>query len=222
MYRSIEHSQVVTTNNCNALTGLHTLNVTVTISHKIKSSSSVFTGRFLACYTLNHTHDCLTSWLINYLSYANSLSSFFTLTLGQSQRQSYVTTDGQSASLPWNEAPVWGFRPDFYYCQTAAGLLMWSALSDERTDLSFTIAAGPRQRSHFRIRVPWHSWPYFTVSDSRLPFTSPPATRRVTVEVFEPASTRGLTYGLVWPPFITLRDPYRKHRLKGFQFAYLS
>jgi hypothetical protein len=31
---------------------------------------------------------------------------------------------------------------------------------------------------------------YFTVSDSRLPFSSPPTTRRVTVEVFDPAFTR--------------------------------
>jgi hypothetical protein len=35
--------------------------------------------------------------------------------------QSYVTTDGQSASLSWNKAPIWGLRPDFYYCQTVAG-----------------------------------------------------------------------------------------------------
>jgi hypothetical protein len=47
---------------------------------------------------------------------------------------------------------------------------MWGALSDERTDMSFIIAAGPRQRSHFRVLVPWDSWSYFTVSDSRLPF----------------------------------------------------
>jgi hypothetical protein len=32
---------------------------------------------------------------------------------------------------------------------------MLGALSDERTGLSFTIAAGPRQRNHFRVRVPW-------------------------------------------------------------------
>jgi hypothetical protein len=31
---------------------------------------------------------------------------------------------------------------------------------------------------------------YFTVSDSRLPFSSPPTTRRLTVEVFDPSSTR--------------------------------
>jgi hypothetical protein len=78
----------------------------------------------------------------------------------------------------------------FYYCQTVAGLLTWGALSDERTGLSFTIAAGLRQRSHFRVRVPWDSRPYFTASDSRLPFSSPSTTRRVKVEVFDATSTR--------------------------------
>jgi hypothetical protein len=31
---------------------------------------------------------------------------------------------------------------------------MWGALSDERTDLPFTIAAGLRQRSHSGVLVP--------------------------------------------------------------------
>jgi hypothetical protein len=48
----------------------------------------------------------------------------------------------QSVSLTWNEAPIWGLRPDFYYRETVPGLLIWGALSDERTGLSFTIAAG--------------------------------------------------------------------------------
>jgi hypothetical protein len=83
--------------------------------------------------------------------------------------------------------------------------------------LSFTIAAGPRQRSHSQVRVPRDSWPYFTVSDSRRPqpggpspriyiaqeqgglvippstrffFSLLPTTRRTTVEVFDPASAR--------------------------------
>jgi hypothetical protein len=43
--------------------------------------------------------------------------------------------------------------------------------------LSFTIATGQRQRIHSRVRVPWDSRPYFTVSDSRLHFLSPPTTR---------------------------------------------
>jgi hypothetical protein len=62
--------------------------------------------------------------------------------------ESYVTTDGQSASVSWNKAPTWGLRSDLYYCQRVASLLMWDALSDERTGLSFKTAAGPRQRSH--------------------------------------------------------------------------
>jgi hypothetical protein len=70
------------------------------------------------------------------------------------ESESYVTTDGQPASLSWNKAPIWGLRPDIYYCPTVAGLLIWGALSDERTGLSFTIATGLRQRSHFRFRVP--------------------------------------------------------------------
>jgi hypothetical protein len=41
-----------------------------------------------------------------------------------------------------------------------------------------------------RAVFPWDSRPYFTVSNLRLPFSSPPAIRRVTVEVFDPASTR--------------------------------
>jgi hypothetical protein len=40
---------------------------------------------------------------------------------------------------------------------------MWGAISDDMTVLSFRIAAGLRQRSHYLIRVPRGS-----VSDSRL------------------------------------------------------
>jgi hypothetical protein len=94
--------------------------------------------------------------------------------LVESESESYVTTDGQSASLSWNKAPIWGLRPDLYYCQNVAGLLMWGALSDERMGLSFTFAAGPRQRSCSRARVPWDSRPHFTVSDSCLLFCSLP------------------------------------------------
>jgi hypothetical protein len=112
-----------------------------------------------------------------------------------SESESYVTTNSQSASLSWNKAPIWGLRPDFYYRRTVAGLLMWGTLSDGRTGLSFTIAAGPCQRSHSLVRASLDSQPYFTVSDLRLPISSPPATRRVTVEVFDPTSTRVTEFG---------------------------
>jgi hypothetical protein len=48
-----------------------------------------------------------------------------------SESESYITTDGQSASPSWNKGPIWDLRPDFYYCQTVAGLLMWGALSED-------------------------------------------------------------------------------------------
>jgi hypothetical protein len=54
----------------------------------------------------------------------------------------------------WNKTPILCLRPDLDYCLTVAGLLIWGALSDERTGLSFAIATGPRQRSHFWVRVP--------------------------------------------------------------------
>jgi hypothetical protein len=110
--------------------------------------------------------------------------------LSRNESKSYVTTDGQSASLSWPKAPIWDLRPDFYYSQTVERLLMWDAISDEKMGLSFAVVAGPRQRIHSWVPVPWDSSPYYTVSDSRLPFSSPPTTRRATVEVFEPASTR--------------------------------
>jgi hypothetical protein len=100
------------------------------------------------------------------------------------ESESHVTTDRQSAST------LLGLRPDLYYCLTISGLLIWGALSDERTGLPFAIATGPRQRSLSRVQVPWDLRPYFTASHLRLPFWSPPTTRRVTLEVFDPASTR--------------------------------
>jgi hypothetical protein len=99
----------------------------------------------------------------------------------QSQSQSHITTDGHSVSKSWCRALIWGSWPDIFYCLTFTVLILWVALSDERTGLSFVYAAGPCQHSLSRVRVPWNS---------RLPFLSPPTTRRVTVEVFDPASTQ--------------------------------
>jgi hypothetical protein len=69
-----------------------------------------------------------------------------------------------------------------YWC----GVLWW-----EETNLSFTISAGPRQRSHFRVQVALDFSPYFTVLEPRLQFSSPPTTRRATMGVFDLSSTRG-------------------------------
>jgi hypothetical protein len=89
--------------------------------------------------------------------------------------------------------PSGAYDQIFITCVTVTVLFLWGALSDKRSGLSFVYAAGPCQRSLSRVRVPWDSRPYFTVSHLRLPFSSPPMTRRVTVEVFGPASTRVVT-----------------------------
>jgi hypothetical protein len=112
--------------------------------------------------------------------------------------------------------PIWGSWPDIYNCLTITVLFLWGALSDERTGLSFVYAAGPCQRNLSRVRVSWDSRPYFTVSDLRLPVSSPPTTRRTTVEVFDPASTRGLSHCLLAPmvsKITPLHGPHRKQSL---------
>jgi hypothetical protein len=72
------------------------------------------------------------------------------------ESESYVTTDGQSASLSWYKKPIRGLRSDFYFRTeygihlTVTFLIPWGALSDERTGLSFVCAVGLCQRSLFR------------------------------------------------------------------------
>jgi hypothetical protein len=110
--------------------------------------------------------------------FKSSLNGDFLQTAYSCQSESHVTTDGQSVLVSSTRQ---GLRPDFYYCQTVAGLLMWCAVSDEKTCLSFTIAASPRQRSHFWVWVPRDSWPHFIDSPpptwrARSPYLYPPRT----------------------------------------------
>jgi hypothetical protein len=60
-------------------------------------------------------------------------------------------TDGGSACLSWNKAPIWVLRPDLYYCQTVAGLLMWGAFFDEATGLSFARVTVNNDKSVVRM-----------------------------------------------------------------------
>jgi hypothetical protein len=64
-------------------------------------------------------------------------------------KQSYVTTDSQLASLSWNKAPIWGLRPDLYYCQTVTGLLMRTGLSFARVTVSSNESVVSMYNLHF-------------------------------------------------------------------------
>jgi hypothetical protein len=136
-----EYSWVIATINYN------TFKITVTITHKITSS----TLQLFSCLLNSLPPMASQLWLHN--------STWSTCT------ESCVMTNSQSASLSQNKAPTWGLRPDFYYCLTVKGFLMWGTVSDVRMGLSFTTAAGPRQRSHSWVWDPWDSRPNFTVSD---------------------------------------------------------
>jgi hypothetical protein len=126
--------------------------------------------------------------LRNQAQFHNSVSpSFCNPAVNSSQSQSHIPTDGWSVSQSvMVSSPIWGSCPGIYYCLTFMVLFLWGAFSDERTGLSFIYAAGPCQRSLSRVRVPRDTRLYFTVSDLRLTFSSPPTTRTVTVEVFDP------------------------------------
>jgi hypothetical protein len=134
----IEHLQNVTTNNyeqphwvthskvyCNYSTHTHIVSSVFTICCLVAAPNG---GRSLSSGLPNSHPPQLPASQFSQLQ----LSTDWITT---QKSQSYVTTDGQSASLSWNKAPIW--RPDLYYCQTVAGLLVWGALSDERTGLSF-------------------------------------------------------------------------------------
>jgi hypothetical protein len=107
---------------------------------------------------------------------------------------------------------ILGQRPKFCYCHTVSCLLMWGALSGENAGLSFTTAGGPRQRSHFRVWAPRDSWPYFTVSNSRLPQPGGPGPR-----IYIPQEQGGpvIPPG-TWFPFRRLL------RLAGLWWKYLN
>jgi hypothetical protein len=93
------------------------------------------------------------------------------------QSQSYFTI----GSLPpyrssWRQAP-WGSWPVIFFNWTLAVIVLCNILSEEKICLQFTIAADPRQRSHFQVRVPRKSWPHFTIWDPRLPQAGGPGPR---------------------------------------------
>jgi hypothetical protein len=85
--------------NCFLLTNLSLLfGFSLASNHFLLPTTTVSDFFFCFCFDLAGTPDA-----------TNPFSGFL-------PSESYTTTDGQSASLSWNKAPIWGLRPDFYFC----------------------------------------------------------------------------------------------------------
>jgi hypothetical protein len=58
------------------------------------------------------------------MNYNSCLTNALPNEFFEPESESYVTTDGQPASLSWNKAPIWGLRPDLYYLCDSYGLVL--------------------------------------------------------------------------------------------------
>jgi hypothetical protein len=93
-----------------------------------------------------------------------------------SQSQSYIATYGQSVS----QSVSLGVEPQIFIKVWQLRSCFFMGLPLEREDGSvICICCWPLPAQSFSVRVPWDSQSYFTLSDLRLPFSSPPTTRRV-------------------------------------------
>jgi hypothetical protein len=128
---------MITTNNYSALANSCTCPLTT--AHT-KSFQFVFTSRFMVTGSNNVL--CLRPYWLANVSQLTKVKVTLRLTVSMSvlvsspgwgswpdvcsclkvtvlywlnSSQSYVTTDGQPASLSWNKAPIWGLRPDLDY-----------------------------------------------------------------------------------------------------------
>jgi hypothetical protein len=84
--------------------------------------------------------------------------------------KSYFMTGGFPPISSFWRKVFWDSRPEIScFDSTFEVIILCNIISDDSIGLSFSIAAGPGQRSHFHIRDSRDSWPHFTVWYPRLP-----------------------------------------------------
>jgi hypothetical protein len=124
---------------------LHTSQIT---RSNAKTSQSAFTSRFLVTNLKNWDSSA---------SRTQILSSQPPVQNSCPPGQSHIATDDQSISQSWCRAPIWGSWPAIYYCLTVTVLLLWGALSDERTGLSFVRVIVFISKSQSKSHCDWQS-----------------------------------------------------------------
>jgi hypothetical protein len=100
----------------------------------------------------------------------NNNNNSFYYSCNSSQSQSYLMTDGQSASLSWYQAPIWDLWPlllSLTYLDSWGFVIMGAASLIRGWAYNFGCCwVYPRSLS--RVLVLRDSWPYFTVSILKL------------------------------------------------------
>jgi hypothetical protein len=162
------------------------------------SASPSFAKQIMSTLFILCCKDSLVTWMVVSMTAAKfkpvGLASFCPtlwtcLFCLKTQSQSHTATDCQPISVELHLGLMTRYL--LLFDSYGLGFVERSLRrEDESVFCTYVYAAGPRQRSLSRVRDPWHAWSYFIVSDSKLPFSSPPTTRKVTVEVFYPASTK--------------------------------
>jgi hypothetical protein len=93
--------------------------ITITIKYDSSQSMTGSKTRSIPYWTVSVFSSTVTDLVLIYesvVSYAAADLNDKCLTNESFSVESYVMTDGQSASLSWNEASNWDLRPDSYYC----------------------------------------------------------------------------------------------------------
>jgi hypothetical protein len=180
--RFIGSSPDITTSNCN------TLKITVIITRKVSHShvkySEAFNYELPVAVSYGELSWTQLNWTPGIQSESELLYDWRFTAKSVRLEIEPLETHGLFFFFQLN---TWGHSPSITSSRD-----FYNILSHEGMGLSFTIAADPRQHIHSRVRVPWDSRLYFTVSDSRLPFLSPPRIRRATVKVFDPRVQVGI------------------------------
>jgi hypothetical protein len=161
--------------------------ITVTIN---RAQNKVFRTLKLTGLSFLEASLIVPSCLVDETSITHCLNSQSITAVCQSQSQSYFTTGGlPPISSSWRRAP-WDSRPEFFSQLNTCGHSPYITSSLMRLYVCHLQLLLVLVSAFLLGSDPWDSRPYFIISDSRLPFLSPPTTRRATVEVFDPASTQ--------------------------------